>query len=508
MTPVVTGVHRGQRFEELLESLVSVRFASRLFAQDSTLWGDDAQAEAAVRLGWTDFAGAAHAVSGEASVLRSEFAAQGVDRFVLCGMGGSSLAPMVIAPDLSVLDSTHPDTVRAAISGDLSRTAVVISSKSGTTIETLSHRAAFEAAFADAGIDPASRIVIVTDPGSELETYARNTGMRVFNADPNTGGRFSALTAFGLVPSVLAGAQVAEMVNVADASREALRQDSPDNPALVLAAAVAAGLPERFVLDVRCGSGVPMEFGWWIEQLVAESTGKSGKGVLPISAAHDAYRCDSRSVLGALVTAKGSPGAGFTGLQVQGSLGEQFLLWETATAALGHLLGVDPFNQPDVEAAKVAARAMLAEAEVLSDAPVSPESLIDAVRTSMESCEYLAIQAYANPHAPGLGRELETLREALSESLGKPVALGWGPRYLHSTGQLHKGGPAVGAYLQLVDSALVDLSIPGSDSTSFGELFTAQAHGDATVLRERGRTVTAVACDDIGSYVRAVIAAI
>ncbi|MCW2287768.1 glucose-6-phosphate isomerase [Leucobacter luti] len=518
--------------DAIMARLVDTRVASRLFARDATLWGPDAEAEE--RLGWTDFeANALTAIVG-AEHIRAELHAAGVDRVMLCGMGGSSLAPEVIARwanvPLTVIDSTHPSFLAAALGGDLSRTLVVVSSKSGSTIETLSHRAAFAAAFAAAGIDPADRIIVVTDPGSQLEADARSAGQRVCFADPDVGGRFSALTAFGLVPTALAGADVRELLADACGVRTLLASDTADNPALRLAAVIAAGLPDRYVLGIAEAPGTDWGLGSWIEQLVAESTGKAGHGVLPIALqdsapefmAHPANLMRVRLGTSAAVAAAPGPSE----LTVSGALGAQFLLWETATAVLGHLLGIDPFDQPDVESAKIAARAVLSQdsepvsdtgAPILHDAPaqllaapsgVAPETTVElmtSLRDVVPRNGYLAIQAYLDPSGP-YAAELEVFRDALARALGVPVALGWGPRYLHSVGQLHKGGPALGAFLQLCDSSAPELEIPGSES-GFGTLIAAQSRGDRDVLTSRGRPVFALRTGAPGALIAALTAA-
>ncbi len=490
----------GGRTAELLESLVRGRVASRIFANDAGLWGPAAEAEAAIRLGWTDFEPSAREVIPQVESLREEFAAAGVDRIVLCGMGGSSLAPAVIARwagvELTMIDSTHPAAVARVLSGDLSRTAVVVSSKSGSTVETRSHLAGFERAFRDVDIEPASRVVIVTDPGSPLEAESRAAGRRDFTADPNVGGRFSALTAFGLVPSGLAGVDVGRLIDEAQAVRETLARDDAANPALRLAAAIAAGLPERFVLAVRETSSARWGLGNWIEQLIAESTGKEGRGVLPIAlhAAAPEFR-DMPPQAMAVSLAGGEaadavPGTDTdTGILVAAPLGAQMLLWEVATAALGRLMGIDPFDQPDVEAAKVAARAALAETDgsVPQAAQTPPAAeLLSRLREAVPAHGYLSIQAYVDPYGV-LAEPLGELRDRLASHLGAPVSLGFGPSYLHSVGQLHKGGPALGAFLQICDTGAPDIGIP--DSETFGVLIAAQARGDREVLAERGRPV-------------------
>lgn len=499
--------------EERLESLVSGRFASRLFAKDPTLWGEAAEPEASIRLGWTSFAVQARELVAATAALREELAGRGVSRVVLCGMGGSSLAPLVMAPDLNVLDSTHPDAVREALEGDLDRTVVVVSSKSGGTVETLSHRATFEAAFTARGIDPADRIVVVTDPGSALEASARDAGQRVFLADPNVGGRFSALTAFGIVPSVLSGADIAAIVDQAEAVRDELRTDSTENPALRLAAAISSALPEQYVLEVASDSTIAQGIGLWIEQLVAESTGKDGQGVLPIALGAATNASAAPAPIARRVVLSGEADAGAPdAITVAAPLGAQFLLWEVATAALGHLMGIDPFNQPDVEAAKAAARELLGAAgepdatsnepaDSLSEESLTAEALTAELRALLPQNAYLAIQAFAYPRRSEAAELLEALRARLSAELGAPVSAAWGPRYLHSTGQLHKGGPATAAFLQLVELADEDLAIPGGTST-FGELIAAQSHGDAAVLRSRGRNVLTIVTRNLPELLR------
>lgn len=520
-----------------LTSLVQDQFARRLFDRDATLWGEAAAAEAAIRLGWTNLSSLSGLIE-EISVLRAELAARGIDRVVLCGMGGSSLAPAVIrrwaGVELEIIDSTHPDVMRRALGGDLDRTVVVVSSKSGGTIETRSHRAAFTAAFEAAGCDPVDHLVIVTDPGSPLESDARAAGQRVFLADPEVGGRFSALTAFGLVPAGLAGADLHTIVDDAVAARDELRVNSESNPGLRLAAWLAAGPPETYVLGVLQAEDAQWELGSWIEQLIAESTGKDGRGILPIALADDAPEVQQPPSNTRLVRvgAKGDDSADERIADVRAPLGAQFLLWEVATAALGQLLAIDPFNQPDVESAKIAAReqldqsteptavaelvsfpgvSVLERADATSDLlhgslPESPEALVARLRDMVAPGGYLAIQAYLDPEGP-YAAGLSKLRDALAATLGAPVALGWGPRYLHSTGQLHKGGPALGAFLQLLEVPGAPLGIPGTRN-SFNTLIAAQARGDREVLSERGRPVLALECLDPGDAARRLVVAL
>lgn len=494
--------------------LVEDRFASRLFAKDHTLWGADAEDEASKRLGWVEAHDVSRPLIEEILELRSAFEAEGVDRFVLAGMGGSSLAPEVITRtagvELFVLDSTDPVMVQAALSDRIGRTAAIISSKSGSTVETDSARRAFEKAFTDAGIDPARRLVVVTDPGSPFDQTAREAGYRaVFNADASVGGRFSALTAFGLVPSGLAGADITALLDDAEAAAEMLREDAEDNLALRLGAALGGTSPlrDKIVLQDR-GSGI-VGFADWAEQLIAESTGKLGTGILPVVVGQDAPELQApvaADILPALLVASDDESV-LTGdvdaVAVAGSLGAQMLLWEVATSVAGALLKINPFDQPDVESAKIATRAVLADkpeptpadlvdgsVEIRGDASLLDgaddlRGAIQALLKTLPDNGYLAVQAYFDRLT---WTELEDARPLLASITGRPTTFGWGPRFLHSTGQFHKGGTPVGSFLQITAASDTDLDIPGGDFT-FGELISAQADGDAQVLREHDRPV-------------------
>lgn len=502
--------------------LTDDRVASRLFGEDATLWGAEAHAEAERRIGWVDFAGRAETTIAEIDALRIELRASGIDRVVLCGMGGSSLAPEVIAQwagvPLTVLDSTHPARVRRAVECDLRRTVVVVSSKSGSTIDTLSHKAAFEHAFLAEGLDIARHIVVVTDPGTALEQEATELGQRVFHADPRVGGRYSSLTAFGLVPAGLAGADVRRLVAEASDARDLLARDSPENPSFRLAAILANALPEQYILAVHPARETDWGLGAWVEQLIAESTGKIGRGMLPIALDRDAPELRAEgpeTVIGVSIGATASnTGPAADGFEVTGSLGAQLLLWEAATAILGRLLGVNPFDQPDVESAKQAARKILGASAAtvrvttaltdaagvdLLDAPAphtvtSVVGVLDALRELTTEGRFLSVQAYLDEEA-GFAMSLVQLRDRLANELKVPVSLDWGPRFLHSTGQLHKGGPPRGVFLQVLDHAEPEMAIAGADS-GFGALITAQAQGDREVLAARGLPVIALRAQD------------
>ena len=502
--------------ETHVPALVADGVASRIAAKDTTLWGPDAQAEASIRLGWVDAAETSAALVPGILALRDELRAEGVNRIVLAGMGGSSLAPEVIAAtydvELVVCDSTDPEMVAGILADRLATTALVVASKSGSTVETDSQRRVFEQAFTDAGVDAARRIVVVTDPGSPMDKASREAGYRaVFNADPNVGGRYSALTAFGLVPAGLAGVDIEGFLEEAAAAAEFLAEDDEDNIALALGAAMAGTAPLRNKLVFADeGSGL-VGFADWVEQLIAESTGKSETGVLPVVVEANAPETTStaadllqvRLVADTGLLTDDDVDSDAASVCVSGSLGAQMLLWEYATVVAGRLLGIDPFNQPDVEAAKVAARALL-EA---TPEPVEPALVEDSIEvrasagllggaTDLQGAlrallaalpvdGYLGVQAYLDRHGDAA---LEGIRPVLAAATGRPVTFGWGPRFLHSTGQFHKGGPRIGAYLQLTADSAMDLGIPGLPFT-FGELISAQASGDARVLEDLGRPV-------------------
>ncbi len=499
-----------QAVERHVPALVADRVASRIFAKDHTLWGADAESEAAVRLGWVEAAQVSAPLVTEILALRDELRADGVNRIVLAGMGGSSLAPEVITKtagvELTVLDSTDPEQVRAALSERLTETAIVVSSKSGSTLETDSQRRVFEQAFTAAGLDAKSRIIIVTDPGSPLDVSARSAGYRkVFNADPNVGGRYSAFTAFGMVPSGLAGVDIQALLDDAEEAGEVLREDDDGNIGLALGAVLGGTDPLRNkIVIVDDGSGI-VGFADWAEQLIAESTGKLGTGVLPVVAQPESPEVSSGAsdvLVVRLVAADADIELSGDQAAIAGGLGTQMMTWEFAVVVAGRLLGIDPFDQPDVEAAKKAARGLLD-----STSKTEPADFVDGAievrgapwlgeaRTLEDALAalfgqlgrdgYLSVQAYLDRigQAP-----LADVRDQLAAIIGRPVTFGWGPRFLHSTGQFHKGGPAIGAFLQITAAADVDLAIPDQPFT-FGELIRAQAAGDAQVLAAHGRPV-------------------
>ncbi|MCW4464606.1 glucose-6-phosphate isomerase [Glutamicibacter sp. MNS18] len=508
--------------EQYLPQLLHHQVGSRIAARDSSLWGPEAQPEASIRLGWTNPFDTAEELVPAILNLRDELVQEGLTRIVLCGMGGSSLAPEVITAhdgvDLVVCDTTDPQMVSGILAEDLEHTVVVVASKSGSTVETDSQRRAFTAAFEAAGIDPATRLVLVTDPGSPLDDRA---GVRaVFTADPNVGGRYSALTAFGLVPSGLAGADIDVLLEEAGLVADLLGENDEDNLALHLGAAMVTEGRDKLVF-AALGDTVA-GFGDWAEQLIAESTGKLGKGVLPVVAHPGApeLKQPASDILPLYLYGElpQEVDEDATAIHFSAPLGAAFLIFEYATAVAGYLLEVNPFDQPDVEAAKTAARSLLdappAGAADAVDGSVQIHgahgtTVVEAIRSlasQLPADGYLAIQAYLDRDGD---KDLEALRDLLATMTGRPVTFGWGPRFLHSTGQYHKGGPRQGVYLQITGDSQADVRIPGQNF-GFAGLIAAQASGDAKVLTdaEHGRPLLRLHLTDRAAGIRQLIEAV
>jgi glucose-6-phosphate isomerase len=469
------------RSSDLYKKIATVN--PKLAAKDSTIWGAAAQAEASIRLNWIDAPESSRDLLPQLDAVSAKF--RNHARVVLCGMGGSSLAPEVIAAtyrkELFVLDSTDPVYIHRALAGDLRETVVIVGSKSGSTIETASQRALFAEAFRTLNLDPVDHMVIVTDPGSPLDKSARADGYIVVNADPNVGGRFSAITAFGLVPAALIGVDPSVLLDAAsDAKKQILETDIAINIAYLIS---DAGQYLTY-----CDSAAAPGLSDWIEQLVAESTGKNEVGRLPVVIENSSA-----------VTGGDAFSISFSGdadLVIDGELGEQFFLWEWVTALVGAALEIDPFNQPNVTEAKEATSALLAEWN-----GVLPEFTPDAVDGAVEifgagsdltaalrnfideipDGGYVAVMAYLDRSGD---RDLAKLREIIARKSSRPVTFGWGPRFLHSTGQFHKGGQQNGAFLQITGVTNGDVVIPGA-TYGFKTLIMAQALGDLRALAKR-----------------------
>ena len=461
-------------------------FHERLKTKDSTIWGPEAQAEAAVRLNWIDLPESSRELLPQFDALAAKH--RDKTTVILCGMGGSSLGPEVIAQTFSkqlfVLDSTDPDYVAHALKAELAKSVVVVSSKSGSTIETASQRALFEGAFKDAGLNPIDHMVFVTDPGSPLDKQVRDGGFTVVNADPNVGGRFSVLSPFGLVPAALIGVDVSVLLDNAGDTKAAFFADSQ----LVCDIAyLLTYIADQYVAFTDQDSGMP-GLSDWIEQLVAESTGKNQVGRLPVVAetAHNGREG------GAFTIAF----AGVADLVVAGDLASQFIVWEWVTALVGAALGIDPFNQPNVTEAKEQTSALLNEwkgvlpsfvgdlndgvLEIFGTGKNATDALTNLI-AQIPDDGYIAIMAYLDRKDDVRVAEL---RAILADKSGRPVTFGWGPRFLHSTGQFHKGGQQNGVFLQITGDVKKDIAIPGQNY-GFKTLVAAQALGDGKALASR-----------------------
>lgn len=468
----------------------------RLAKKDPMIWGEKAAAEAAIRLNWVDLPESSPSLKDEVAAIAERFSSY--QRVVLCGMGGSSLAPEVLAKtfgrEILIVDSTDPNYLEDALNGDLGKTVFVISSKSGSTIETSSARALFQSEIEKAGLSATEHIVFVTDPESPLDLEVRAGGFAVVNADPNVGGRFSALSAFGVVPAVLAGIDIWSVLS--DASRakaDFLAHDEQILDVTYLLSEIAG----QFIGFTDHGSKVP-GLSDWIEQLIAESTGKDGRGRLPIVA----ESVEAAEVGDIFTVAFSDAGAD---LNVVAPLGEHFIFWEWVTALLGAALEIDPFDQPNVTEAKEQTLALLAEwresgsTTVPSLTPPSTTGVVDifgegaSISDSLEALingvnpdGYIAIMAYLDRRDDAA---LEELRSIIANKSGRPTTFGWGPRFMHSTGQFHKAGQPNGSFLQITGEVDVDFEIPGRDFT-FGTLVAAQGLGDGRALVKRKYPLT------------------
>jgi transaldolase / glucose-6-phosphate isomerase len=444
----------------------ATEIVERIWARDATLWTGNDEAQ---WLGWLDEPAR---MLEQVDELLDFATTADYEQAVLLGMGGSSLAPEVLrrsfdADAFHVLDTTHPAAIRRlADSLELDRTLFVASSKSGGTVET---RSQLEFFWERTGKDR-SRFVVVTDPGSPLERLARERSfLHVFEGEPTIGGRYSALSIFGLLPAALMGVDVRRLLERAEEMREACRF-AEGNPGLELGLALAEGWREG--RDKVALSSAPGGFDLWVQQLIAESTGKQGKGLVPVEGdGPDVQTHDVR-------------------LEAPYELGQEFFRWEFATAVAGSILGINPFDQPDVQAAKDKTNAVL---ERGTEPALEPEGSIDELLDGAADGEYVAISSFIDPAREA---ELEPLVERV-RATGRPLMSGLGPRYLHSTGQLHKGGPDTGRFIQVVDDPGEELAIPGSPY-GFRRLIAAQAEGDFEALRERGRRIGRKRLEDIG----------
>lgn len=506
------------------------RAVARLAERDATLFADEGIA--ADRLGWIGLPEiAARSAAGLAAFARGE-AGRGITDVVLLGMGGSSLAPLVLSrvmgsaegrPALHVLDTTDPAEVGGLLARlEPSTTLVVVSSKSGTTIEPLVLAGVFREAFADAlGDETGAHFVAITDPGSPLEAFAEDHGFaHVFHAPADVGGRYAALSTFATVPAALIGVDVAELAAYAVAAERSCLRPGDQNPAQALAGWISDAFADgRDKLTVVCSQSLA-PFGLWVEQLIAESTGKAGTGILPVleaapglPAAHGADRLTF-----VLRTPDDEELAALPDLLPDGepvfesvvddpyALGAQFVLWEWAIPLACAMHGIEPFDQPDVEEAKATARRIvhddspscarelveggIAITSSVEAAPASLRASLEALLAEARPGSYLAVLAYL-PEDEALLAPLRSAVDRIATARHIAVTFELGPRYLHSTGQYHKGGPNTGLFLVVTARDTTDIAVPG---VSFGlaRLHRAQSAADVATLAAHDRAVVSV----------------
>jgi transaldolase / glucose-6-phosphate isomerase len=447
---------------------------NRIWDRDASLWTG---ADEAKWLGWLEEPRRMGERVGELTAFADAVADEGLDAVVLLGMGGSSLAPEVLrrtfrVESFHVLDTTHPQAIRAVESSiDLGKTLFISASKSGGTLETRSHTDYF---WERSGGD-GSRFVAITDPGSELEAMGRARGFRqVFAGEPTIGGRYSALSPFGVVPAALMGIDLARLLANADRMAELCRRES-GNPGFELGRQFGTGWQEG--RDKICIRDTEGGFGLWAEQLIAESTGKQGKGLVP---------APGESPDG------GDRQAATPQIADPYALAGEFFRWEFAVAVAGTFLEINPFDQPDVQAAKDKTNEVLATG---LEPDLALEGSVEQLLAQANEHDYVCVQAFVEPCEENDRRIADLVRKLRRQS-GLVVTHGYGPRYLHSTGQLHKGGPNTGLFLQIVDDPGEEIPIPGKPF-GFRRLIRAQAAGDYASLQERGRRAARIHLEDV-----------
>ncbi|HLB77639.1 MAG TPA: bifunctional transaldolase/phosoglucose isomerase, partial [Candidatus Dormibacteraeota bacterium] len=514
-----------------LAQLEQAAVVRRISEKDAALWKSNGSVEQEIRdrLGWLQVADRMEERVPELEELRAQLVAEGVTDAVLMGMGGSSLAPEVFrqtfgvprgALDVHVLDTTDPAAIAAVErSINVTKTAFIVASKSGTTLETLSHYRYF---FERAGRN-GRQFIAITDPGTSLADEAAKQGFRrVFLNPPDIGGRYSALSYFGLVPAALGGVDLAALLDRAATMMEACSPSVPvaENPGAWLGAVLAeAAKVGRDKVTIIAPAPV-RTFGIWAEQLIAESTGKEGKGLVPVAdealGPPEVYGNDRIFVRLALPGESDGDAARLEALSKAGhpvvtlkltdplGLGAEFFRWEYAIAVAGAILGINVFDQPNVQEAKDLTRKVLTEGNPptvgegirwAGQHGATLDAAVQSLLAQVHQGDYVALLAYIAPDAEH-DRALNAIRLAIRDKYRVASTVGYGPRYLHSTGQLHKGGPNTGVFLQMVGDDAKDLEIPG-ERFSFGVLKQAQALGDFQALRNHGRRVLRVQLRDV-----------
>ncbi len=520
--PVLNMGLRMREMRRVLADFERKDVINRIWHKDYTVWKNDPQ-EIADRLGWLDVIDTLSDELPELSQFAEEIKQAGFRHVVLLGMGGSSLGPEVLRqtfgsgpgyPSLVVLDSTHPAWVSAVTrSIDIASTLFLVSSKSGSTIETMSLYKYFHGLVTKTmGRDKAGQhFAAITDPQTSLGRLAEDQKFRrVFLNPPEIGGRYSVLSYFGLVPAALTGIDINKLLASADKMQEGCAPcvDIQENAgawpgALIGSLALHGHNKLTFIISPAIRS-----FGVWVEQLIAESTGKEGQGILPVVGepllevndygddrlfVYLRLKGDNNTRTDEAVTKleiAGQPIIQFE-IEDQYDLGAEFFRWEFATAVAGAVIGLNPFDQPDVQSAKTATQKVLKEIQSGQGLPdiISCESLTKWLQQSRPD-NYLSIMAYCR-ETPASDRALEKLRRVISEKYHLATTAGYGPRFLHSTGQFHKGGPNNGLFIQLITRRKQDLKIHGEPYT-LGMLTAAEAYGDFQALASKGRKVTRV----------------
>lgn len=525
-----------QAVKSRLEAWQKDKFGSRMWAKDPTLWAKAGTPEITDRLGWLTLPEEMKGQIATLTAFRDEIRKEKFTHAVLLGMGGSSLAPEVFqetfgnhggSPELHVLDSTHPAAVKAMVARvNLPHTLFIVSSKSGTTTEMDSFFYYFWSKLETPEAQRGKQFIAITDPGTPLQKLGEKRGFRkIFNANPNVGGRYSALTHFGIVPAAIIGVDLEKLLASGLQMQQACGAQAADaeNPGLKLGAILGeAAKAGRDKITFSASKSLE-HFPVWLEQLIAESTGKEGKGIVPVAeeeplgdaAVYGKDRIFVRLELASETTDKdadrlkaleaaGHPVVRIT-IDALEDLGGEFYRWEVAIAGAGAVIGIQPFNQPDVQLAKDLAKQAMKGAGASGGAGGGAGAAPEAVDVAQEdkfnaalqkwfasakSGDYFGIDAYLQP-TEKTSDLLEKIRLTLRDQGHVATMLGYGPRFLHSTGQLHKGGPNTGVFLQIVDTPGEDQAVPETDYT-FGQLIRAQAAGDATALQQRGRRLLRV----------------
>jgi glucose-6-phosphate isomerase len=504
--------------KDALDHAIEGHLATRIWERDSTVWSSDPTVQKTIesRLGWLDVSDWSLKHLPEIMNFAEAVRKDGLTTVVVLGMGGSSLCVEVLrdtfgaktdCPKLLVLDSTHPDQIlEVERSCDLSKTLFIVASKSGTTLEPECYLEYFWNKLDTKGNDRRLQFAAITDPGTPLEKLGGDRGFRhVFANPPDIGGRYSVLSYFGMVPAALAGINIEEILSRASSEAGIARSEEDRNVPLALGMFLGYGALHGHDKLTIVTPPELRSFGYWAEQLLAESTGKEGKGILPVEGEspsamleESAHRVYAHLTLGEAMLSeeeRSKPNHIEMHLVNRSDLGAQFFRWEFSTAVAGRMIGIDPFDEPNVAESKTKTNEVLAGYDTSKSLPHDPsfgasgstEALDQFLSANVKADGYIAIMAYINRNEDAK-TVLTSMREKLSMKYHVPVTVGFGPRFLHSTGQFHKGGPPTGTFVQFVDTPREDIAIPGKPYT-FGTLIRAQAIGDFETLKKHERPV-------------------